>query len=675
MSNSRYRPLARELGVFLLFVVLSVAMTWPLARHIDRAVSDPGDPFFTTWAMDWDDYATLHRGVRLFDANIFYPSARSLAFSENMYGVALLFFPLFAAGVAPLTIHNLALLLGFAVTGYAAYALARYVTHSTEGAIVGGIAYAFLGFRFHHLPHLHFVWTPFLPLMLLSLFAFARKPDMRRSILLAAAIVMNGLNSLHWLLFGTTALAIAVAVVAVTHGVVRNRRYWAGAAFAFVLAAVTLFPFVQPYREVAHSYGMQRTAADALPNSADWRDWLTPNLQSKLYSKWARGEAVGHERTLFPGVMVLVLAVAPLFAPPRRRIAAALDVVVLLALVAALYGWMTGEVHLAFVRYRGFAAPLVVALVAIVARIVVERPSRPHLPAEFPALATWIFIGALGARGLRGWFHTFLFDFVSPFRGIRMPVRWAMIAYTALAILVALGVLRIIGGRPRVARVAIAGAIAAAMLFELRTAPIRWYLVPLDPRPVYAWLEKTPISGGVIELPIAQEVEYEYMWQATQHHKPLLNGVSSYIPAQFDRLAAEYEHVPLSPSFLDALEERRCSLVIVHAGGLARRADVRQWLATSVASGRLMFLRRFDAGSRGDYVFAVTRIERAAARWRAPETPDPAGRTPEQNAQLFIRDAAWTYNGVTFGALESPPLGTIRGRLVVLGWAHSPFGL
>src|SRR4051812_6725796 len=89
-------PVARELLIFLLFVALSVLMTWPLATQLDSAIREPGDPFFTTWAMDWDFYATFHRGVKLFDANIFFPTRNALALSEHMYGLAVLFFPLFA---------------------------------------------------------------------------------------------------------------------------------------------------------------------------------------------------------------------------------------------------------------------------------------------------------------------------------------------------------------------------------------------------------------------------------------------------------------------------------------------------------------------------------------------------------------------------------------------------
>jgi hypothetical protein len=40
--------------VAILFVALSVAMTWPLACGLDRLVAYPGDPYINTWVLDWD---------------------------------------------------------------------------------------------------------------------------------------------------------------------------------------------------------------------------------------------------------------------------------------------------------------------------------------------------------------------------------------------------------------------------------------------------------------------------------------------------------------------------------------------------------------------------------------------------------------------------------------------
>src|SRR5687767_5168347 len=77
----------------LLFIGLTLAMTWPLSLNLGRAVSDPGDPYVNIWILDWDWWATFRAPLSLFHANAFHPAKYSLAFSENLYGVAMLLFP------------------------------------------------------------------------------------------------------------------------------------------------------------------------------------------------------------------------------------------------------------------------------------------------------------------------------------------------------------------------------------------------------------------------------------------------------------------------------------------------------------------------------------------------------------------------------------------------------
>jgi hypothetical protein len=578
-------------------------MTWPLATHLTTAAGD--DPLLNTCTLDWDDYATTHR-LPLFEANIFHPAHLSLAYSEHLYGLALFAFPLFAAGVAPLTIHNIFLLLGFAACGYAMFLLARFVTRSTPGAIVGGLAFAFVGLRFHHLPHLQYVWSAWLLIVLLASVALVRLPSWPRAGGLAAALVINGLTSLHWMVFGTVA-AFATLLLIGLRARTRDARFWLMALTAFIAAALVLTPFGLPYTEVADRYGMHRSEAEVLANSGRWGDWFQPNLQSKLYGRFSRGEAYGHERTLFPGVVVFALAAA------------------------------------------GFATAL--------------KRSRDH---GFAAACLWLLIGALGALGLHGFFHRFLYEHISAFRGIRMPARWVMVAYVGLDLLAAIGVRELLTRRSRAASVAATAVISTLLLVELRAAPIRYFLTPTEERPVYSWLRTVPLRGAVAELPIAQSEAYVYLWRATEHHRSLINGVSGYTPPHYAALEAAYGATPIRDDFIDQLERLGCSLVIVHGDEIGVRGDaVRQWLKANLASGRLSFVRRFDGRTRGDYVFAVARNE-----------PHAATRADERDSlEPFLR-GEYAYSNQPILHVEAGPAGgTFRGEVVVRGWAFAPAGI
>lgn len=668
----------RRLFPYLLALLVcfgaATAMTWPLAIRLDRAISDPADPYFNTWAMDWTFFATFHHHA-LFQANIFYPARYAFAFGEHIYGVAMWFFPLFAAGVAPLTIHNLAILVGFALCGYAMFLLAYETVRSWPAAICGAIAYAFVGFRFHHLPHVQVVWSFGLPLVLLAIIKLREHPTALRAVWLALALIVNGLTSLHWMLFGFIAcgLTIAAALPSLKRGEAVRLLVLAGGAVAASL--LVLMPFTQPYMTVAKLYGMRRLYADALPNSAQWLDWLTPNYQNKLYGNHSPQAAYSHERTLFPGLLTLLLAIIGTVAISREERRTLDDSRIGKALSAAI-AVLAAVVATCSLLGRNATVPLLLLAITLAAAIALRLPW--HVPFHVSSALLWIAIGALGARGLNGFFHSFLFDHFGPARSIRMPVRWVMVAFVGVSQMVAYGTAFVLSRRATTSRVLIGSAIATALLFELRVAPIRWYMAPMQPRPIYDWIAATPIRGAVLELPMTQTAAYEYLWRATRHHKPLINGVSSYTPPTYSALEAMYggPSDAISADFLHELVRDNCSLIVVHEGLLRDRSSaVRQWLRTAVSQGDMQFIRRFDAGAAGDYVFALPRVEPAASRWRAPDVRDASGRTPAGNLDVFLTKGGPTYNNGIFANVDYGPAGNERGPLTVSGWALAPAGI
>ncbi|HWS71145.1 MAG TPA: hypothetical protein VN605_03480, partial [Thermoanaerobaculia bacterium] len=595
-ASPRLRALALHAAILGLFLAAAMAMTWPLALHLDRAVSDPGDPFFTTFTIAWDWHALTH-GLRLFDAPLFYPDRHALAFSEHMVGLMLVLAPLFAIGVAPLTIHNVGVLLAFVANAWCMFLLARYATRSTLAAIVAGLAFAFIGFRFQHLPHLHFLWSGWLPLALLFLLKFIAAPTRRNALGFGAALVLNGLSSLHWLVFGAIAIGVTLLFVIATDAEARRPEFLRRLVFAGIGAALLLLPFTIPYFQVTREYGMQRLYEETIENSAEWSDWLVPIPQSRAYG--ASASITEQECALFPGFAIATLAAIGIAFAVRRRSPAPPNTRPPAFLAIA---------GIALFLLGAFFAPDWRAIGACIAAFGFGLLVWKHIENRAVASALlWLILGALGARGVRGFLGLALFEHVSAFRGIRVPARWVMIADVGLCLLAAYGAAALLahlrGRAPRALATALLG---AAMLVELRVAPIRWYLVPLDERPVYVWMAKQPIAGGVLELPMTQNAAYEYLWRATAHHRPLLNGVSSYTPPNYARLEAMIAEPELPPALVPALIARRCSLIVVHEGALRERGPaVRAWLRRELDTGNLTFLGRFDAGTRPDWLFAV----------------------------------------------------------------------
>ena len=565
----------QDAAAAIAFIALSVGMTWPLALNLDRAVADPGDPYLTIWILDWDWWATFHAPLSLFHSNAFYPAKYSLAFSENLYGLALLLFPLRMFGVDAITAHNLALLVGFAFSGFGAYILGRRLTGSWIAGMAAGVFYAFVPFRFTHLTHIQHIWGGWLPLMLAALLAYAERPTRKRAAIFAAIFVLNGLTNIHYLFFGALATAITAALLL-------PREKWRELAIATGIGLLVLAPFLYPYAVVAKLYGMQRTVEEVARFSAAVTDWLPRNIEEP-------------ERRLYPGVLAYASA--------------------LLALIIA----------------RKQKAPIALALL-------------------------WIAIGFLGSLGLNFVFHEFLFGAVPGFRAVRVPARWAVIAYIGIAILIAL----LTAGIARRNRW-LAWIVPIAFVVELWAGPIRWYLT--DPRTpdVHRWLATQRVRA-IAEFPVdTVGSEYEYLLRSTAHHQRTINGVSGFAPPGRAELGAMSQATPIPDAFIDALEKDGVELLIVHADYLAERGlIVREWLRRELDRGRIAFVRRFHSPIAGDWVFRIG--------------GKPTRRDPQLNAFLAGQD---TCGDGMMGALDFPPANIRfdRGEAIFSGWAMSPHGI
>jgi hypothetical protein len=307
----RHKPVLRELAVVAFFAALAIGMTWPLAANLSTAVNDLGDPLLNAWILDWVCHALIHQPLHLYHAPIFHPAILPLAYSENLVAVAILVLPLHLAGASPITLHNVAFLLGFALSGYGAFVLARMVTRSTFGALVGGIFFAFCAYKFDYVAHLQIIFSAWVPLLLAALLAFWEKPTWRRGSLLTLAWVANGLTNVYFLMFAGVATIFTVALLAVIAP--RPWRFYAKLAASTILAVLVLLPFLLPYRTVSKHYHLVRSFEEVQNGSATWINWLMPGPANRMYGTVASAAMYAVERQLFPGSFILFLTAAGWF--------------------------------------------------------------------------------------------------------------------------------------------------------------------------------------------------------------------------------------------------------------------------------------------------------------------------------------------------------------------------
>ncbi|MEA2489595.1 MAG: hypothetical protein QOH21_1387 [Acidobacteriota bacterium] len=707
--SPRLRSTVREVLIFTAYVLLSVALTWPLARTLGTSVSDLGDPLLNTWILDWTSHALTHDPLGLFDPPMFVPSLHPLAYSEHLVGIALLTLPFHLAGVSPITLYNIAMLLGFALSGYAAFVLARMFTNCFFPAFAAGIFFAFVSFKFDHLAHLQIVvgsvWIAFI---LAALIAWWRRPDWKRAALFGAAFVMNGLTNIYFLLFATAAVGLSLVFLYFA-GEKRELKAWLRIAAALLVSGLILFPFLQPYRVVSKAYQMKRPAEEVLAGSGDWGDWMRATTRSRWYGDVIPPDKHRHEHELFPGLFALTMLAAAIVlyrreresipARPTREVRGwllrTLDVSIVILFLASILGTMAEprfSIHLfgrILAAVRGSDVPMMALLILILVRLSLRMPLalggaegktlRDVLAASrFPigawVAALWIAFGVLGSFGLRTFFFSFFFQRIEAYQSMRSPGRWAVITYAGLAVWVALGATALVVNRTGRKRLAAGVVLAVLAVIDLLPV-IRWDQALAEPAPVYRWIAKERV-GPVLEWPVDNWLAFRYLLGSTLHRVPLMNGSSGFEPPVYRAMRIAWEEKRYG-DVLDLAERNGCRILVIHRHWWYESDPVKlvEVVKAGLATGRLQYLARFDHEMEGDYAFAVTRNFPQWQRLRAPDVPNGAGHLPSQTLQRFLAHEP-VYAGSTFGQLEQPAMyQRVTGPLQISGWAMSPFGI
>src|SRR5262249_54051034 len=106
------------------FVLLTLAYSWPLPRHVLHGVAhDPGDPLLNAWILWWSTKAVPLTSA-WWNAPMFSPALGTFAFSEHLLGEAPIAWPIIALTGNALFGYNVALLASYVLCGLGAYFLA-----------------------------------------------------------------------------------------------------------------------------------------------------------------------------------------------------------------------------------------------------------------------------------------------------------------------------------------------------------------------------------------------------------------------------------------------------------------------------------------------------------------------------------------------------------------------
>jgi hypothetical protein len=264
----------------------------------------------------------------------------------------------------------------------------------------------------------------------------------------------------------------------------------------------------------------ERARAEVESGSATWRNYLGPPSVNAMYGK-ALERFTAPERRLFPGFVAVALASVALWPRTRER----------------------------------------------------ANPSRRAFAlSRFRDDPRWSYaLGLLVAfdisLGLNGVSYGWLYDYVLPFRALRIPARMGLIVGFSLAVLAGYGVARVAHRMPsRRLHHATLLVIGVLMLAEYVSRPIPLQPIPLDVPKVYADMLHDRGEGPdavIVEYPVSVSDNPTYMYYSTYHWQPLVNGYSGFFPPSYGEFVDAFRGFPDDRS-IDALATRGVRYVLVH---------------------------------------------------------------------------------------------------------------
>jgi len=595
-------PRRDAFAVTLLYLALTIALTWPLALRLTQDIpGDFGDPLFASWVMAWD---ATHLGRGWWSANIFAPQPLALAYSEHFLPQGLQALPVYWATGNPILGYNLVFLSTFVLSGLGMFLLARELTGSRTAGVIAGLAFAFSPFRIASIPHIQVLSSAWMPFVLYGLRRHFSTGRLRPLAGAAAAWIWQNLSCGYYLLFFSPIVILYIAWELTTRGLWRNRRVLVGVAAACAMVFIVTLPFLLPYLELRGLGFGPRSRIETEHYSADVYAYFTadPNLRfwGKLARAWPRPEGL-----LFPGLTVVVLAAFGAVARrgldaavrrERTRLTRILIVVAIACWLIVLLLLLGGSIRLPGLKITKLSRAMVVAAGAGAALLAASAAARATVrrwlasPAGIFSIIT-VFAAAMSlgpdihAKGrvvADASLYAVFYDFVPGFDGLRVPARYGMIVMFGLAALAAIGVAAIDRHRQRYA-----GAIAGALIvLEGMAVPIpvnqdstgyaQLGLVPLprfvamgdDAPAVYRFIAQLPPSSVVVELPLGEPAfDVRYMFYSTLHWKRLVNGYSGGAPLRYEFLTEAVKDVATRPDRAwQAIADSTATHAVVHEG-------------------------------------------------------------------------------------------------------------
>jgi hypothetical protein len=557
------RGLNEHLLVLVVFVALSVVLTYPLVRDLGSRILGapaPGDNFEYLYKVWWFKHALFDLYVSpFFNADMFYPSGYPVTLSETTLANTIPALPLtllFGEVVA----YNVTLLGSFVLSGFGMYLLVRRLTGSRLAGLVSGVVFAFCPYRMAHLGagHLPLMGTQWLPLLFLYLDRMLVRQRPLDGLMAAVFYALGALTAWYYAYIFALAGALYMLLRGRPWRQYLWRRRFAGSALTFAFFCLLLVgPFVLPVTQLWKEGGRPQSLKYLDSFSASPLDFVYPNVLQPLWgTRLLQYYQQPIENILYLGLIPLLLAGLALW---RRRdqISRAFAwlgaVFAVLALGTTLH-WQNAPIYLAVPAWleRIFTAGMAV-LTRYLALYPISSYSLRVEGAVYVPMPTLL-----------------LFLYLPFFGAMRVWARLGLVTVFSVSVLAGYGLQRLNrhpgdlkpGARHWVRSVAVTLAVLGCVVLEFAAFPHALGTSSVQARPVDYWLASQEGDFAIMEFPVLKAMTGRALYAMRTHGKKVVFGYGTFFPRAFNESRGALDVFP-APGTITLLKSWGVRYVLV----------------------------------------------------------------------------------------------------------------
>ncbi len=271
------------ISAFLVFLTLTIFITYPLIFHLGDFSVGIGDEFVITWIQNWVIHALSNNPLKLFNANLYYPYNLTLAYSDLLLTTSIVaIVPLKIIG-QPIATFNFTLISSFIFLGFSIFLLCFYLTRNFLASILGGILVIMSPFTLDKTTHLQILSVEFVPLAILFFLIFIQEQKIKYLAISLFFFVIQTYNSFmpgYFILFSYA----VIFTYFLFYQQKKAKKLINKRTLSLFITSLALVVFVSiPYFLVSKEFEYTRNIRDAIHFALQPEDLLYPSIHTKLH--------------------------------------------------------------------------------------------------------------------------------------------------------------------------------------------------------------------------------------------------------------------------------------------------------------------------------------------------------------------------------------------------------